>query len=70
MFRNNKKEIEFRIMNVIREKISQKQAEYEEGCKQIDTESAEKVKAIYNQQLEDKTVLADKCVNDILGKII
>ncbi len=69
MFKN-KKEIESRIMSVIRSKITEKQAEYDEGCAYIDDESAEKVKAIYRQQLEDKTVLADKCVNDIIGKLL
>ncbi len=70
MFHKTKREIETRIMNVIRDKIAEKQAEYDEGAWEINNKVMDDIELITERGRKEKLALSDKCVNDIIGKIV
>lgn len=57
-------------MSVIREKIEQKEKEYREKCESIHKTKLAQIKAVEREAHAKKMEVADKCVNDIIGKVL
>ena len=62
--------IEKRVLGVIREKIAEKQTEFDVGKKEINLDALKSIEEIKEESEASITKLADKCVNDIIGKIL
>jgi hypothetical protein len=65
MFTDNT--ISKRVMAAIKQRIAAKQRAYDEGVKTIDTHADAELKKVEAKRIEDKAVLADKLVSEILG---
>lgn len=50
--------------------IAEKEKEYQEGTKRLAEEALVKVEAVKREHEAKKAELGDKCVHDILGKIL
>ena len=62
--------IEKRVMEVFRTKIAAAQKDHEEKCKDIDVQCDAEIDRIEGRRESDKTVAADKYVNDLLSKFL
>ena len=56
-----------RVKKVIAKRIEIAEQQYKQVCRQIDKDSAEKVKAIYLKQEQDKMDIAESLVKGIIG---
>ena len=70
MFGNKKGKIREKVMEKICEKISEKEVEYEHGRDRINDQTAELISTISEEGIVKKKKLENKCVDDILGKLI
>lgn len=62
--------IKKRVIAIINQKIAEKEKEFNEGSKEISRLAIEEIDRIRIESEEKKSKLADKCVADIIGKII
>ena len=67
MFGNS---IRKRVLSKVNKLIDDKEKEYRDGCKNLANEALVKVEAVKREHEAKKAELGDKCVQDILGKIL
>jgi len=62
--------IKKRVLARVNAMIAEKEKEFLTGKKQLADEAFEKIEAVRTEHEQKERELEDKCVNDILGKII
>lgn len=62
--------IKKRVLSRVNKLIAEKEKEYRDGTKSLAEQALAQIEAVKREHEAKKMELADKCVNDILGKIL
>jgi len=64
------KTIRSEVLGKVKKMIDQKEAEYKAGTKKLAEQAMVQMEAVRRENEAKKAELREKCVNDILGKIL